>query len=115
MGKSQITAFIAATVSQGGKWPIDGSMAEKGSVILLNAEDDAGDTIKPRLQALNADLDNIQLMLGISVDSGPREFRLDKDLDELRSAIDEMQNPQLVIIDPISAYLGRWILTKIQR
>ena len=24
------------------KWPIDGSSAEKGSVILLNAEDDAG-------------------------------------------------------------------------
>ena len=106
LGKSQISNFIAATVSRGGKWPIDGSSAEKGSVILLNAEDDAGDTIKPRLQALNADLENIQLMLGISVDSDPRGFRLDKDLEELRSAIDEMQNPQLVIIDPISAYLG---------
>ena len=106
LGKSQITAFIAATVSQGGKWPIDRSSAEKGSVILLNAEDDAGDTITPRLQALNADLENIHLMLGISVDSDPRGFRLDKDLEELRSAIDEMQNPQLVIIDPISAYLG---------
>ncbi len=106
LGKSQITAFIAATVSRGGKWPVEGSEAEKGSVILLNAEDDAGDTIKPRLEALGADLENIHLMLAISEDSDCRDFRLDKDLDELSYALDQMLNPQLVIIDPISAYLG---------
>ena len=101
LGKSQITAFIAATVSRGGKWPVEGSEAEKGSVILLNAEDDAGDTIKPRLEALGADLENIHLMLEISEDSDCRDFRLDKDLDELSYALDQMLNPQLVIIDPI--------------
>ena len=106
LGKSQISNFIAATVSRGGKWPIDGSSAEKGSVILLNAEDDAGDTIKPRLQAVDADLDNIHLMIGVSEDSDIRDFRLDKDIDRLRYNLDKISNPQLIIIDPISAYLG---------
>ena len=106
LGKSQISNFIAATVSRGGKWPIDGSSAEKGSVILLNAEDDPGDTIKPRLQAVDADLDNIHLMIGVSEDSDIRDFRLDKDIDRLRYNLDKMSNPQLIIIDPISAYLG---------
>ena len=55
LGKSQVTVALAATVSTGGEWPVDGSACERGSVLILSAEDDVADTIKPRLMAAEAD------------------------------------------------------------
>ena len=54
-GKSTLTLTMAAKVSTGSPFP-DGTRPERGDVILLNAEDDIGDTIRPRLEAAGADL-----------------------------------------------------------
>jgi len=53
LGKSMLTLDIAARVSRGASWP-DSPIArsESGSVILLSAEDDIADTIRPRLDSL---------------------------------------------------------------
>src|SRR5690349_11871484 len=50
LGKSLATLDIAARVTRGIVWP-DGAAAAgtAGSVIILSAEDDAADTIRPRL------------------------------------------------------------------
>ena len=53
MGKSQLAISIAATVTTGGTFP-DGEKCEPGNVVMLSAEDDAADTIKPRLEAAGA-------------------------------------------------------------
>ena len=53
-GKSFLTTDMAARVTTGTPWP-DGSECPKGSVILISAEDDPGDTIRPRLDAHHAD------------------------------------------------------------
>ena len=53
VGKSTLT--IAAKVSTGSPFP-DGARPERGDVILLSAEDDIADTIRPRLEAAGADL-----------------------------------------------------------
>lgn len=58
LGKSQITAYLAATVSTGGYWPDGASPPPKAAALFLSAEDDAGDTIKPRLLAAGADVTN---------------------------------------------------------
>ena len=55
LGKSQLTAFLAAVVTTGGDWPCGEGRAEKGRVIMFSAEDDAEDTIVPRLIAAGAD------------------------------------------------------------
>ena len=47
MGKSQLAAFLAATISTGGQWP-DGATASPGSVVMVIAEDGAADTVVPR-------------------------------------------------------------------
>ena len=51
LGKSMVLAWIAATGSRGGDWPCGEGLSPCGSVIILSAEDDAADTIVPRLIA----------------------------------------------------------------
>src|SRR5262244_4638649 len=51
MGKGQISAFIVAAVTAGVELPCGEGATPQGNVIWLNAEDDARDTVKPRLLA----------------------------------------------------------------
>jgi len=54
LGKSYLTLYMAAVLSRGGEWP-DGSRAARENVLIVSAEDDAADTIRPRLDRLGAD------------------------------------------------------------
>ena len=58
LGKSQLTAYVAAIISTGGTWPT-GETCQAGDVLILSAEDDPADTILPRLDACAARLDRI--------------------------------------------------------
>jgi len=52
--KSQVTASVAAVVTTGGRWPVDHSQCAPGDVLFLSADDDAADTLRPRLEAAGA-------------------------------------------------------------
>jgi putative DNA primase/helicase len=109
-GKSQITASHAATVTTGGKWP-DGSHCAVGSVLMVSGEDDAADTIRPRLEAAGADLGRVHILDGIEEagDGGEimrRAFNLKCDLGHLEELLLQLGDVRMVSIDPISAYLG---------
>lgn len=107
-GKSQITCFMAATVSTGGKWP-DGGVAKEGKTIFLSAEDDVADTINPRLQAAGADLTKCIIVNALVKEKGAKQkrmFNLGDDLERLTGIIEREGDVRLVVIDPISAYLG---------
>lgn len=111
LGKSQITASMAATVSAGGIWPVDGVACDRGRVILLSAEDDVADTIRPRLESAGADLDRVEVLEGIrdrDTDGQltQRPFNLRADLARLDRMLTEKADVLLVVIDPVSAYLG---------
>jgi putative DNA primase/helicase len=105
-GKGQSAAFIAAAVTAGFELPCNEGMARQGNVIWFNAEDDARDTIKPRLIAAGADLNRIHFVNSARLDGKGKIFSLVTDLPLLRKKIEEIGNVVLVIIDPISAYLG---------
>jgi hypothetical protein len=62
LGKSQVTANIAATVSTGGRWPCDEGSAPQGDVIILSAKDRMADTIVPRLIAAEADTSRVHIV-----------------------------------------------------
>ncbi len=98
LGKSLLTLDIAARVTRGEDWP-DGSACPAGSVILLSAEDDLGDTVRPRLEAAAADLQRVHCLTA-SVDLG-------RDLPAVRDALRSAGDAKLLIIDPISAYCGK--------
>jgi putative DNA primase/helicase len=113
LGKSQLAAALAAAVSTGGPWPCDEDRAPRGSVVMLSAEDDAGDTVVPRLSATGADLARVRLVSAVESGDGRknvrRSFNLQTDLDLLETAMRDAGDARLVIIDPLTSYLGRGI------
>jgi len=112
VGKSQLTASIAAIATTGARWPVDGSTCTPGDVVFLSAEDDPADTIRPRLEAAGADLNRVHVMEAvISGYTGKglqqnRGFNMKQDLDALSNKIRELGDVAVVVIDPVSAYLG---------
>ncbi len=108
-GKSFATADWAARVTTGHAWP-DGSPCEQGSVLLVSAEDDPADTIRPRLDAHGADVSRVHFLRGvhcIGPGGKPCEamFTL-ADLPALEAALAAMDVPGLCVIDPIGSFLG---------
>src|SRR5438876_5775373 len=61
MGKSLLALDLAARVSSGRPMP-DGTPGPQGGVILIAPEDDAGDTLRPRLQAAGGDPSRVLLL-----------------------------------------------------
>jgi hypothetical protein len=112
LGKSALALEIAAIVTSGSSWPVDGAAAEKGSAIILSAEDDPADTIRPRLEAAGADLTRchiIEAAQEIDNSGKPRRrgFSLVDDITRLDSELRRLSDVALVIIDPVTAYLGK--------
>jgi putative DNA primase/helicase len=108
LGKSLLTIEMAACVSVGGTWP-DGSLCPSGDVVILSAEDDAADTIRPRLDAAGADATRIHIMHSVYDPAASRErlVSLDRDVQAPKDALKKLPDCKLVIIDPISAYMGK--------
>jgi putative DNA primase/helicase len=109
LGKSQFTCAVAAAVTNGGPLPCDEGSAPSGSVIILSAEDDAEDTIRPRLDAAGADTDRVMIVAAVQDrdGNGRRSFNLQGDLALLEKLVQRMGDVLLVIIDPVSSYLGK--------
>jgi hypothetical protein len=106
-GKGQIAAFLAAAVTvENVELPCEEGRASQGHVIWFNAEDDARDTVLPRLVAAGADPKRVHFVNSAKIGGNDKHFSLVTDLPLLRKAIKRIGNVVLVIIDPISAYLG---------
>jgi putative DNA primase/helicase len=106
LGKSQIAISIAAAVTNGGHWPCDEGRAPVGNVIILSAEDGIEDTVIPRLIAAGANRDRVHIVKATLERGKARAFDLQADLDLLEEKIRDVGDMALVIVDPISAYLG---------
>jgi hypothetical protein len=109
-GKSLITVDIAARITTGTPFP-DGAPCTLGSVIMLSAEDDPEDTIRPRLEAAGADVSRAHCLRGVRValrdgSQSERGFSLDVDIAALEDAVRQVPDVCLIVIDPASAYLG---------
>lgn len=107
IGKSFLTIFVAAHVTTGKGWPDTKIQVTKGSVIILTAEDGLADTVRIRADAADADVAKIRILEGIIRKDGDRGFfNLKEHLPDLEQAIDETRDARLVVIDPVTAYLG---------
>jgi len=112
VGKSFISLNIAARATKGSPWPDGAAGSEPGSVILLTAEDGLADTIRPRLDAAAADVSKVRAIETVrridpkTGESVLMQFCLERDVPNLEDAIQQVGDCRLVIIDPVSAYLG---------
>jgi hypothetical protein len=136
LGKSFVTLDMAARVSRGGRWPeeqhgvgskeqgvipplpsaapcsaLPAPCSAPASVVLFSAEDDLARTIRPRLEALGADCQRIVAVESLEGRDGEgkfaRPFDMSRDLAHLTAVIEGLSDCRLVVIDPISAFLGK--------
>jgi len=72
-------------------------------VVIWSGEDDAADTLVPRLMTMGADLERVHLITGATDEEGrKRGFDPAADMIELKTAL-ALKNPRLLILDPISS------------
>jgi RecA-family ATPase len=77
-------------------------------VIFMSAEDGIEDTIVPRLMAAGANLDRVHIVASATKPDGTgrKTFSLKTDVDLLEGKAKEIADVRLIIVDPISAYMG---------
>jgi KaiC/GvpD/RAD55 family RecA-like ATPase len=113
-GKSTGTMRITANVTTGEAWPDrPGETRPPGGVVLLTAEDRLADVVVPRLMAAEAALSRIEAISAIKEydnDGMPTMdtmFDISRHTDALQAVIDRQRDTALVIIDPVTAFLGK--------
>ncbi|WP_080931906.1 AAA family ATPase [Xanthomonas albilineans] len=105
-GKTTIAMAMAATVTRGDSWP-DHSPSRRGNVVIWSGEDDARDTLAPRLLAMGADMGRVYFVQGVREKGERRAFDPAIDSDVLQAELDNIGDVVLLVIDPIvSAVAG---------
>lgn len=100
-GKTTIACHLAACVSAGIPFPF-GNASLPGVVLIWSCEDDASDTLLPRLIAAGANTENIKFIGDVKDEiNGKRGFDPATDIKDLEKRIAEMKNLAMIIIDPI--------------
>jgi energy-coupling factor transporter ATP-binding protein EcfA2 len=103
-GKSTVLAAVAANVTQGREMSGRGGLPP-GRVLIYGSEEDAGATIRPRLEAYNADLSRVFLGdVGRAGRPLPR-LVLPDDIVKLGRRVLDLK-VSVLILDPITAYLS---------
>jgi hypothetical protein len=107
LGKSFVTLAMAAAVSRGVALPGSMQPTGPGSVLLLSAEDDPARIIKPRLMAAGADCRRIHLLESVYLADGREALpSLTVDLEKIEESAGRIPDLRVIIIDPVTAYLG---------
>jgi putative DNA primase/helicase len=118
-GKTTVLIDVIARYSTGREYA-DGAInsSKPGKVLMLIAEDDPADTVKPRLIAASADVSKISYLRAVQIQQKAkkqeRAIALDEDLALLETELKRDPEIGLVTIDPISSYLGRADVNKDQ-
>ena len=109
-GKSTWLSDVATRTSRGWPWA-EGGIADLGSVLIIQQEASKGQEIKPRLEAMGADMDRIIDLTRFVRDNKSRvNLKIDEDLDIIESCCEQLPDLKLVIIDPIAdVFSGRGI------
>ena len=106
-GKSTLVTEVVGCLTTGRALPDDEPRSFSETVLLLSAEDGAGDTIRPRLDSAGADVSRVHLLDGIEEDGvlAPLDLRSPTHRRYLANEVDRL-GPSMVVIDPLTAYLG---------
>lgn len=97
-GKTTLVLNLAAKLSKGIGLDEDMQVSEPMNIIYQTAEDGLADTVKPRLEAGDADCEKIMV-----IDESEKSLSM---VDERLEQAIIQTNARLLILDPIQAYLG---------
>src|SRR5271169_347688 len=108
LGKSLLALDLCARLSTGRPFPDGRPGPGPSSALVLSAEDNAADTIVPRLQRLGADLGRV-FVWQRQRDDEPWPWRFPAQADRLDEALAQT-DARLLVIDPITAFLDDSVL-----
>lgn len=113
LGKTFLALTLAAAITRG--WPLlsqtgaPGEELEPADVLYMSAEDGLADTLRPRLDAADADPSRVHALTGWRLEddrNGTVEGAVSlADIPVLEQALTAVK-PKLIVIDPLQAYLG---------
>src|SRR5262249_42344661 len=100
-GKTYIALALTAALTRG--WPLPGETVNRDpcSVVYMSREDGMADTLRPRLDKLDADVTRVHVLRG--ADDGSAVSLASVDV--IGNAIEQTE-AGLVVIDPVQSWLG---------
>ena len=101
-GKTTLCMEFAAKITTGQPWP-DGTIPQKGNVVIWSGEDDRDLTLLPKLIGSGADRDRVFFVDHISTGGFRRSFDPSMDMASLQEKMEEVGNVRLLIIDSIAS------------
>lgn len=96
-GKSTFMINIASALTRGGLLPDGKKLEQIGNVIYQGAEDNVGDTIKPRLEEAGADCDRVAFIDDADMGLTFIDDRLEKTIRSFQA--------KLLVLDPLQAFI----------
>lgn len=113
VGKTLSICDIVARATTGKAFPGETATREPVDVLMLFCEDDADDTVIPRLMAAGANLERVHRLRAIAVSQltekstkEERDIAFDSDLKVLKKFLADHPEVKLVTVDPVTSYLG---------
>ena len=111
LSKSTMVCDVVARVTRCREWPCGTPATLDGEVVMLSAEDDVSDTLKPRLEAAGADVSRVHFLDSI-ITGATDKSRIRHSWPSLVEHVDALgewltQHPgvRLLVVDPLAAYL----------
>lgn len=107
IGKTFLTLDMIARMTTGRPWPDQpGVWREPCDCVFVTAEDGLGDTIKPRLRAMGADLSRVFTITTAKLPNGKLSPFTIADIGRLEEIAVIRPGLKFIGIDPISSFLG---------
>jgi hypothetical protein len=108
LGKSLLAVDAAARTTTGSDWPGGvRAVLPPSNVVIISGEDDADDTIVPRLIAAGADLTRVEIIDDVveSNDGTLYALSIDAHIQDIHKIMVRL-GAKLLIIDPIAVFMG---------
>jgi hypothetical protein len=105
IGKGLLACDHAARVTTNRTWPDGSPGCEIGTVIVISAEDNVED-FKRRFMAAGADEQKVKILEHVIVNGRHEPFLIARDLKIIEMICRDLGDVRLIIIDPITAFMG---------
>lgn len=105
-GKSTAAIDVVARLTTGRDFPGSFKQIDACEVAILASEDNPKTTTVPRLVAAQADIAKVLIIKGSEDGTQEWEIALDQDLERLRTFLDEHPAIKLIVMDPVTSYIG---------
>ena len=104
-GKSTLLGWLVSTVTAGLPWPDSDAPNPPGSVVLIQAEENINQDMRPRLDAMGAVPGKAEVLTAVKRGDSEAGFCIASDCEALEGLIARLGDVRLVVIDPLFSFI----------